>query len=51
MPINRREFIKTTAAGSLPFSAELSKRKLKMQYTPLREALAESVTEIQAAAG
>ncbi len=45
------DIIKTTAAGSLPFSAELSKRELKMQYTPLREALAESVTEIQAAAG
>ncbi len=50
-PVIPLDIIKTTAAGSLPFSAELSKRELKMQYTPLREALAESVTEIQAAAG
>lgn len=42
------DVIKTTAAGSLLFSAGRSKRELKMTYTPLREALAESVREIQA---
>ncbi len=50
-PLIPLDVIKTTAAGSLPFSAELSKRELKMHYTPLRDALAESVAEIQAEAG
>ena len=45
------DVIKTTAAGSLPFSAARSKRELKMRYTPLRDALAESVAEIRGTGG
>ena len=50
-PVIPLDVIKTTAAGSLLFSAEKSKRELKIQYTPLREALAESVAEIQQESG
>ena len=50
-PVIPLDVIKTTAAGSLLFSAEKSKRKLKLQYTPLREALAEAVAEIQQESG
>ncbi|KAA1191946.1 NAD-dependent epimerase/dehydratase family protein [Pseudohalioglobus sediminis] len=50
-PVIPLDVIKTTAAGSLLFSAEKSKRKLKLQYTPLQEALAESVAEIQQESG
>jgi len=50
-PLIPLDVIKTTAAGSLLFSAQKSKRDLKMQYTSLREALAESVAEIQADSG
>jgi dihydroflavonol-4-reductase len=46
-PVIPLDVIKTTAAGSLLFSADKSKRELQMQYTPLRDALAESVAEIQ----
>ncbi|AQA18632.1 hypothetical protein BST95_10665 [Halioglobus japonicus] len=42
------DVIKTTAAGSLLFSAELSKQSLAMEYTPLREALTEAVADIRA---
>lgn len=46
-PVIPLDVIKTTAAGSLLFSANKSKRELEMRYTPLRDALAESVAEIQ----
>lgn len=44
-PVIPLDVIKTTAAGSLLFSADKSKRELKLDYTLLRQALAEAVEE------
>ena len=50
-PVIPLDVIKTTAAGSLLFSADKSKRELKLIYTPLRDALAEAVAEIEGQPG
>ena len=46
--IDWAQLVKTTAAGSLPFKPDRAIDELQMHYTPLHQALAESV---QAARG
>ena len=41
------DILKTTAAGSLVFDGRRAMRELGMKYTPLREALRESIDEIR----
>jgi nucleoside-diphosphate-sugar epimerase len=45
-PVIPLDVIKTTAAGSLLFKPDRAIDELQMRYTPLRQALAESVEEI-----
>lgn len=46
-PIIPLDVIKTTAAGSLLFKPDRAIEELQMRYTPLQQALAESVEEIR----
>lgn len=46
-PLIPLDVIKTTAAGSLLFKPDRAIDELKMRYTPLRSALAESVKDIR----
>jgi dihydroflavonol-4-reductase len=48
-PVLPLDVLKTTAAGSLLFDPGKGIRELGMSYTPLEEALAESIAEIRAA--
>jgi dihydroflavonol-4-reductase len=48
-PLLPLDVIKTTAAGSLLFDASRAEKELGMRYTPLESALAEAISEIQAA--